>query len=116
MRTDACRHFTGIYAPGMVRIEACRAGVTYRDVEDRTASPYRLPCLSTEVPCPLREYPSAEEVARYEAEVTAAVDAHLAKIRAGICPTCGGALEPRRQVGRCIYGACGHRIGQGELR
>lgn len=33
-------------------------------------------------------------------------------IAAGICPSCGKNLEPREQVGRCFYGACGCRIGQ----
>lgn len=31
---------------------------------------------------------------------------------AGKCPTCGGDVEPSRRVGRCLYAACGHRLGQ----
>lgn len=59
--------------------------------------------------------PTGEQIAVHEAEVKAAVERMLANERAGKCNTCGEPVEPRRQVGRCIYAACGHRIGQGKL-
>lgn len=31
------------------------------------------------------------------------------------CPTCGQDPEPLQQIGRSVYGACGHRLYQGIL-
>lgn len=35
----------------------------------------------------------------------------IEQLAAGKCPTCGKDIEPSKIVGRCRYGACGHRIG-----
>ncbi|HEY2512772.1 MAG TPA: hypothetical protein VGI39_18020 [Polyangiaceae bacterium] len=117
-----CRHFTGI------QNERCAAGVIYRDVgvgsKPREEVPLRLlllgvgklPCYQdgkTELPdtCPSRSWLTEEEHVALDAERDKRVEAFLGKLRAGVCPTCGGALAPTKQVGGCIYGACGHRIG-----
>lgn len=39
---------------------------------------------------------------------------YLRKITENICPICDEPGEPK-QVGHCVYGACGHRWYQGEL-
>lgn len=44
--------------------------------------------------------------------------AQLAKLlgaESDVCPHCQQTAKPLRQVGRCIYGACGCRICQGAL-
>lgn len=107
-----CVHFTG------VQHEECAAGVDYLTVrsDDR---PAKFACLQLRpgpLPdCAKRCWPSPEEVDQEVAESEAALAEYLAKLEAGECPQCGGDLEPRRQDGCCIYGACGHRIGQGHL-
>jgi len=107
-----CKHFTG------VQNDECAVGLRYAEVRRTQGSkgPYRLPCLVLDPkplpPCARRCFPTAEEVKLEEAEWEAAIEEHMAKLAKGECPTCGKNLEPRRQVGRCSYGACGHRIGQ----
>lgn len=118
---DRCRHFNGI------QNDCCKAGVRYRSVEVPDARPIRLPCFKAdafrrvgepEIPlpdCAARSFLTADEVEAEAAEHEASIRAFLEKTAAGICAVCNGSLEPRRQVSRCIYGACGHRIGQGTL-
>jgi hypothetical protein len=106
-----CRHFTGI------QHETCAAGVRYVDVRDASQpGPYRWPCIDVRGPasteCPKRSLLTAEEHEAREREVDAIVDQALAAIAAGKCHECGAAIEPSRKIGRCLYGACGHRIGQ----
>jgi hypothetical protein len=87
-----CKHFTGLFGPGMVKHEQCSAGVRYRDVEmrhdplpyeDRRGTTYRtglsLPCLRTPggnpagATCEMVEWPTEEEVAQDEAYTKALV-------------------------------------------
>lgn len=118
---DACVHFNGTIN------DRCKAGVCYDDVAAPDVAPLRLPCFRSDSfairrapidppPCAARRWLTDAEVDAEVAACDAAINDHLAKIAAGVCPTCGGALEPRQQVGRCIYGACGCRIGQGRIR
>lgn len=111
---DRCVHFTGI------QCDECKAGVRYEDVRDPDARPYRLPCFRSDLfetgqpapSCASQRFPTDAEVDAEVAEMNAELDRHLAQLAAGTCPVCGGSIEPSRIVGRCKYGACGHRIGQ----
>jgi hypothetical protein len=114
-RASSCVHFNGI------QNKACKVGVAYESVRDSAASPYRWPCLPDDrgpcaTSCASFRLPTPEEIEAEERRVEELVNAHLAKLAAGECPHCGKKTEPRRQVGRCIYGACGCRLGQGRLR
>jgi hypothetical protein len=46
------------------------------------------------------------------AEFKEAAAKFLKDLAADKCPTCGQPIEPSTKIGRCLYGACGHRIGQ----
>ena len=110
-----CKYFTG------VQHDTCKVGVEYSKVRIQYPTrPSRLPCLRLDAhplpPCSERCFPTDEEVEAEDLTWKRELSAHFAKLEQGICPTCGGKLEPRRQVGRCAYGACGHRIGQTEGR
>jgi len=57
-RLKQCKHFNGLLH------NACGAGVVYADVKDSNSHPYRWPCMSdgADIPCSMREYPTAEEL------------------------------------------------------
>lgn len=44
-----------------------------------------------------------------------AAAAWLEALARGECPVCKRKVE-KKQVGRCVYGDCGHRLYQGRLR
>lgn len=116
-----CIHFTGIGIAGDARgghSRTCKAGVNYRS---HVGGPdhgwaVRLPCLpglaKDPVSCPNFRAMTRAEHDAHQAEVTAAVERMLADVAAGKCHVCGAKVEPTKQVGRCLYAACGHRIGQ----
>jgi hypothetical protein len=87
-----CKHFTGLFGPGMVKHERCKVGVRYEDValrhdpmpyEGRHGTTYRtglsLPCLRTPganpagARCDMAEWPTEDEVAQHEAYMEALV-------------------------------------------
>jgi hypothetical protein len=108
-----CKHFTGVAVP------TCRAGVRYEDVKDSTGPrPFRWPCTSPNAAttCAARCYPTHEEAAAEWDDFERLLADREEKLSRGLCPRCSRPVEPRRQVGRCIYGACGCRLGQGRLR
>jgi hypothetical protein len=116
-RASYCAHFNGLIN------DRCRASVVYLEVEDRTGGVIRMPCWPEDVnrgacstSCASFRLPTPEEIEAEERRTEELINAHLAKLEAGECPRCGKPTEPRRQVGRCIYGACGCRLGQGRLR
>ena len=110
-----CIHFTGRFAPGMVRIDACKAGVSYDAVQvDHDAVPYvsrsggnytatrSLPCVDSlnhcAALCAKREAVSRDK-AEAECDESDATVARLLKARAAIvtdgkssgettCPNC----------------------------
>jgi hypothetical protein len=109
---EKCRHFCGIQ-------NVCGAGIDPRTVRDESEpGPYRWPCLqfigrpAASDTCPKREWMTAEEHAAHETETRQAFSKAEAAIAAGKCHECGRDIEPSRIVGKCKYGACGHRIGQ----
>ena len=106
-----CRHFNGI------QHDACKAGIRYDTF--RTEPRTRLPCLpnvgNALIPLSTCKYFDAfttEEQASIDKAFAKAIAEHLEKLASGVCPVCGKATEPRKRVGRCLYAACGHRIGQ----
>lgn len=109
---EKCRHFCGIQ-------NVCGAGIDPKTVRDASQpGPYRWPCLQligcapASDTCPKREWMTAEEHAGEERKLREAAGREIQLVADGKCPTCGRAIEPSRLVGRCKYGACGHRIGQ----
>jgi rubredoxin len=103
-----CRHFTGLSN------DACEKGIAYRPLMPE------LPCLTNQGGeynwrCPLFQFWTAEETEQDERQRATALTAFQDKLDHHICPTCGASTLPERQVGRCVYGACGHRQYQGRL-
>jgi hypothetical protein len=115
-----CVHFNGTVN------EACKAGFAYATVRDEER---RLPCYpergeglfpdptpsACTIACPSHRLPTPEEVEAEERRRADAILAYLATMNSGTCPTCGLDSEPKQQVGRCVYGACGCRLYQGRL-
>lgn len=105
-RRQACRYFRGI------QFDTCKAGVAMESVRRP------LPCLplAPDRPapdtCPKREWMTDEDHEARDREFAAAVE-RLRKLgEQGLCHVCEKPIEPSRIVGKCKYGACGHRIGQ----
>jgi hypothetical protein len=44
-----------------------------------------------------------------------AIQEYFEAIRRGECPLCKKVVK-MKQVGKCVYGSCGHRLYQGKLR
>lgn len=113
-----CIHFNGLYGPGMVKHETCKAGVRYDDVRvDHEPMPYQnrgvtytcsrsFPCLSGPAhnpggaTCERRELPTMEQVQAEIAESDRMVQ-HYITARKAItehgqqqgcidCPCCNG--------------------------
>lgn len=101
-----CQHYTGLMGPGMVKHIECRAGVPYAAVT--TGKRDDFPCIGNGGSCPKREPYTAAQLAEQDAAFQRVLD----RVRQGLCHTCGKQIEPSTIVGRCKYGACGHRIGQ----
>lgn len=111
-----CKHFNGVYAPGM-KPHPCKAGVDYRAHVggDDFGWVARLPCTprwadenpAVVVSCALREFPTRAEVEAEEREVEASIAITTAAIKLcrehaggkrGIagevtCPKCRGRLH-----------------------
>lgn len=106
---DKCRHFTGM------QHKICQAEVVYDTVVQKNPS-YQAPCYDTGRgiirTCPKQSLLSQEEHQKITEQMDAAVTVFLDKRRRGICPECNKAIEPSKIVGRCLYAACGHRLGQ----
>jgi uncharacterized low-complexity protein len=65
--------------------------------------------------CDQRAFLTDAEAQAQEAEQAAHVRDYFTKLAEGTCPSCGRSTEPKRQVGRCVYGACGCRLYQGKV-
>lgn len=97
-RLATCRHFTGIMQ------EKCGLGISYLEVRDESARPYRWPCTGEEcaISCDWKELRTAEEVEAEDREFEDRMK-FLAKARDAIvalkiphgrtdCPRCGAGL------------------------
>lgn len=86
-KADKCIHFTGI------QHNTCAVGVKYDDVQDKSTSPYSLPCLGSCNPggatCDKRELPTPEEVEASAAEIKKRF-ASISKARGAIVVACDG--------------------------
>lgn len=109
-----------VYFNGMMN-DACKAGIRYHDlVGSEIGWGLRLPCIKLErstdtVPCSRLLLPTAEEAKAKAEEIVAAATERMEAIARGECPICERKVE-MRQVGRCVYGDCGHRMYQVKLK
>lgn len=105
-----CKHFNGI------QHLTCLAGVKYSSIisKEILKGKARIPCLNVSLEnCPKRQMQTLQEVEEEIQAFAKASDEFALKLYSNICTFCGKSLEPRTLVGRCYYGTCGHRIGQG---
>lgn len=116
---DRCRHFAGLLEISESRpITHCRAGVEYASVSRETPQSLRsIPCFRSRaagLTCPKAEFPTREEAEAHHADALERLRARFEAMARGECPHCKRVGEPR-QIGRCVYGACGCRWYQGKL-
>jgi hypothetical protein len=102
-----CKHFRGI------QFETCEVGV----VMETLTRP--LPCLEGFGPvktppdtCPKRELMTEEDYAAEARAFQEAASRAARLIAQGLCVDCEKPIAPTSRAGRCLYAACGHRIGQ----
>lgn len=109
---NRCVHFTGI------QHDECKVGVNYQSLlgsGDGWAA--HMPCLADDgatVVCEQRQLATEAEARQIVAEHDAAIADFLNEMAQGICSTCKVEVR-QRQVGSCVYGACGHRLYQGKV-
>lgn len=108
-RLGTCRHFNG------VQNEQCKAGVRYADVR-QIIPKWIFPCFVSDNihTCEQASFPSKEEAHEQAVKKAEAIKLFLENLKNNICPTCNIEVESH-QVGKCVYGSCGHRLYQGKL-
>lgn len=103
----SCKHYTGLFGPGMVSYTECKAGHAYDSFGPRQPMRTELPCLQeNNRPCPDQVFPTPEEVAAEKKEIEehfkmmmAAREAIMAtgagRGDSGVvdCPKCGKGLR-----------------------
>ena len=105
-----CKHFNGI------QHEACKVLIPYSTFRKSTGA-LSLPCLKDDNShhvCQSAEWYTIEEAEVIEAQHEKAVADYLVSIGTGKCPICKVCVT-HEQVGRCVYGSCGHRLYQGTV-
>jgi hypothetical protein len=119
MSVEWCKNYRGMYGPGGVVVDTCKAGVAYASVKDETQKPFQYPCFQDDHPkttCALQQFPTPAEVAAHEAKVRASFDAYMNNIKRHVCPICKKPIIRYQKVGRCVYvDPCGDRLWQGGL-
>ena len=117
MKAGTCIHFNGTMN------EACEIGVNYHDLAGGPPGfgwALRLPCIGRPNPSPLESTcdklvrTTPEQAAEWERVALEGFRQRMAAINRGECPDCKRPVK-MRQVGRCVYGDCGHRLYQGRL-
>ena len=131
MRPDFCKHYAGVWGPGMADVLTCKAGIAYSDFADRGAAGWvkELPCCTRDGKtgrCAGFTLPTKEEIEAHEAEVldalrraalAAAAGRHHAKMTGETngeieCPNCKGRLSYSiarsngHMHGRCETAGC----------
>lgn len=107
---NKCKHFNGI------QHDACRANILYSTFRKPGGALVPLPCLRDENSldiCRSVEWYTQEEAEVIEARHSKAIEEFLQSIEDGKCLICKIQVE-HKQVGRCVYGSCGHRLYQGK--
>lgn len=102
----------------------CDAGVKYSAVEVRQGERSYHPCffsdmhdpsVKAQLHCDKAQYPTKEQVARFDEETRKHFEKLMAELNSDICPHCHKPIETYEQIGRCVYGSpCGHRLYQGK--
>jgi hypothetical protein len=107
-----CKHFNGI------QHDTCESGVAYKQFLYKNYD--KFPCHpkpdgTLTGACPHFEFSTPEELEAEDRRLAESVKKWVEARVAHICPECGQSTLPEEQVGRCVYGACGHRLYQGKL-
>ena len=110
---NGCKHFNGI------QYDVCRAGVAYKQFLYQNYD--KFPCHpkpdgTLTGACPHFEFSTPEEIEAQEQQTADAITHYFKSLLDHKCPECGESTLPEKQVGRCVYGACGHRLYQGKLK
>lgn len=109
---NCCRHFNG------VQNNKCEAGINYHELLGSEPGCFaHMPCFNDEkskVVCPRREFYSLEKSTKIVTEREAHIKQFIEELNQGICSICKIQVK-QRQVGRCVYGTCGHRLYQGTV-
>lgn len=124
MNTKTCRHYNGLFGPGMKPDHIpCAAGLNPRDMAGHNGRMIALPCLSD--PCAKQQCPkfdaytpeevAAEELAdkeyhklilRARALIVTKIEKTRAKIGETMCPKCKGKLAYRQHSNGHIHARC----------
>jgi len=109
---NGCKHFNGI------QHDTCRAGIAYKQFLNENYP--NFPCLTRQDgtlsgACASFEFSTEDEIEAHEKASAQAAANYFKALNAHVCPECGQSTLPEKQVGRCVYGACGHRLYQGKL-
>lgn len=106
-----CIHFNGVMN------DECETGVNYHGLMGVGFGCFKhMPCLSDPeaVNCSKASFPSETE-ARAEVEAREVkIQEFVRQLNEGVCPTCKVKVR-QQQIGRCVYGDCGHRLYQGKV-
>lgn len=109
---NRCIHFNGIMN------DACEAGINYHELLGSEVGCFaHMPCFNDEkstVICPKQEFYSREQAEAKVNESEAHIKEFIENLNNGICPICKIQVK-QKQVGRCVYGTCGHRLYQGTV-
>jgi hypothetical protein len=109
---NRCRHFNG------VQNDACDAGINYHELlGSETGCFAHIPCFNDEeskVVCSKLQFYSLEEATKIVTKREAHIKEFIEELNNSICSICKVQVK-QRQVGRCVYGTCGHRLYQGTV-
>jgi hypothetical protein len=107
---ERCNNFNGLVN------RYCKANIEYETVKDKSQSPFRFPCFSSDkgnYHCDKAVFPNEAEAKELESQSHREIQDYFNKIQNDICPICDKKIT-KSQIGRCVYGSCGHRLYQGK--
>lgn len=123
-----CIHYRAMSGPwngkDFEKVEACEVGVRYDDVKVVTDhlhmpcffSDMHNPALYGKLHCERMQYPTQEQVERYEIASRQSIEKYMTELKADICPHCHQPIKEYQKIGRCVYASpCGDRLYQGQL-
>lgn len=109
---NRCIHFNGIMH------SECKSGINYYELMGSDPECFaHMPCFNDEhstVVCSKRQFLSREEAEKDVTESDARIAKFIEELNQSICSICKVQVK-QRQVGRCVYGTCGHRLYQGTV-